>query len=101
MADDRTPIEPAPERKPIDDAIDRVEQRKHNRISARLPLMAEPHQWPLTADVTIVGPEDSNDPVLLIWEPTELAWRVILVPPGSEWQIRRKGTDLWAPGRQQ
>lgn len=83
------------QRSQVDRAIDRVEARGHQKGYTRLPLMLTPHSWPPDADVTLAAPDDPDDPVLLIWEPHELAWRWIQLPSGSQWRIAAATPVPW------
>lgn len=94
MADTKRP---APD--PIGDAIDRIAAAAHNRTAVRIPVLDVPHSWPDDADVVVQAPEDPAAPLLLIWDAAEQAWRAIVLPPGSRWQIRPEGAQLWQPGR--
>lgn len=88
MADDqRAPI-PGLGQDPIGEAIVRLEARAHRLVEVRLQLLSTPHAWPIDADVTVAAPDNPKDPLLLLWDPVEAGWRVIVLPPGSAWRIR-------------
>ena len=86
MADDQRT--PALGQDPIGEAIVRLEARAHQRVVVSLQLLSTPHAWPISADVTVVAPDNPKDPLLLLWDPVEAGWRVIVLPPGSAWRIR-------------
>lgn len=84
MADD---VVQHDERSPIDRAIDRVEQRGHEQVVITIPVMRQPHAWTPDAEVTLRAPGDAKDPAMMLWDPQEGAWRLIILPPQSEWRI--------------
>lgn len=96
MAERRRPVPLPPT--PITDAVDRVLARAHDRAAVRLPVLNVPHGWPPDAEVTLQAPDDPAHPMLLVWDPAEDAWRAILLPPGSRWQIHPERSPLWQPG---
>lgn len=77
-------------------AIDAVEARADARATITLPVMQQFHKWTGDAEITLTAPSDPNHPCLMVWEPSKQAWRVILLPPDSEWTVRRT-SGLWTP----
>lgn len=96
------------ERTPIDKAIDAVDEQAAAELRERLEprtrqpidLLASAHEWPEDAQVTLNASEDPRQPALLLYDESQLAWRVILMKPGSKWRIVPDRAGLWTPGGQ-
>lgn len=78
-------------------AVKAVRDRETARTTITVPVLKQAHRWNDEARVTFTAPTDQSHPTLMIWEPTESAWRVIVLPAGSEWSIRHLRPALWTP----
>lgn len=84
----------------IEAAVESVKAKAQARTNITVPVMKQAHRLDLDARVTFVAPTDPGHPTMMLWEPREQAWRIILLPSGSEWVFRSiaKGSTLWKPG---
>lgn len=94
------------DRSPIDRAIDTVDEQAAAELRARLEprtqvpfdLLTTAHEWPEDAQVTLNASEDGHRPALLLFDEEQMAWRAILMPPGTRWRIVPDRAGLWTPG---
>lgn len=91
----------------VDRAIDTVEARQAAEELAKLEprdrqfldLLVAPHAWGGEEEITLRAPADNaNRPVMLLYDESQLAWRAILLPAGSEWRVVPDRPALWTPG---
>ena len=93
------------ERTPIDKAIDAVDEQAaaefraslEKRAQLPIDLLTAAHEWPEDAEVTLTASEDPRKPALLLFDEKQLAWRAILLKPGSKWRIVPDRPAVWTP----
>ena len=98
MADERSPIDraiDAAEAKQLEEELRALEPRKESRLD----LLAAPHDWDGSQEVQIMAPAEDRGrrPVLLLYDEAQLAWRAIILPPGSAWRVVPDGSGPWTP----
>ena len=93
------------DRSPIDQAIDSVDEKATAELRASLEprtqlpidLLTAAHEWPEDAEVTVTASDDERRPALLLFDEKQLAWRAILLKPGTKWRIVPDRAGLWIP----
>ena len=79
---------------PIDDAIERVEQKAADRATAtaraEIPLFTQAHFW-APERVATIDAQPGPRPTLMIWDNAAQAWRGVVLPDGTRWIVSWAG----------
>lgn len=67
------------------------------KIADRPIVVKASHELSFTRGAD-VDPADAN---LMIYDPTIKAWRAVLTPPGTSWELvaKQQGPTIWTPER--
>jgi hypothetical protein len=88
------------ERTPVDAAIDAAaEKAREPRSPITVEILDHGDRWTGSQAITINAPPESkgNQPTLLMYDEKQLAWRAVLLPPGSSWRVVPDHSGVWTP----
>lgn len=90
----------------IHDAVARVNQRKAKTITLRqisIAVTDAPIRVSKSGELGFKRDpkSDANEALLLIFDPKVKAFRPVLTPPGTAWELveKKQGPQLWTPER--
>lgn len=90
---------------PVDAAVARLAKRKPKAIVLQqqsLAIADEPIVVRHSGEMSFTRGEraDPATPNLLLWDPRINAWRAVLTPPGTAWELveKQQGPSIWKPG---
>jgi hypothetical protein len=84
----------------IAEAIDAAAERaRETRTSTSIEILNAGHRWIGDKDIRINAPPPSkaNQPTLLMYDETQLAWRAVVLPAGTSWRVVPDQAGVWTP----
>jgi hypothetical protein len=89
----------------VDAAVARVARHKPRAVvleEQTIAIAQEPIVVRASGEVGVTRSERSDPtiPNVLLWDPQLHAWRAVLLPPGTSWELveKRQGPTVWRPG---
>jgi hypothetical protein len=88
----------------VTEAVARVAKKKQKAVvlaETTIRIAQEPIVVRESGDLSFTRGADPTQTNLLLWDPQIGAFRAVLTPAGSSWELmtKRQGPQLWKPGQ--